>query len=211
MPSATGPATRPIRCTMARPVWDLLGLVQENQQVTPTGGVTLNGTPFQILGDFTITSGTLTVVLSDSANGTVVADAMLVQPRGDADGGPELDGRQPYRPDHAGGGIVVHAEPDLHHQRSYRAKLLCDFLLRLDELDFQRQCRSFRNGDDLGGGLAVGHVQRHQPELPIRNGRHVLPVRRAQRHFCLRRDQRRQQPHGGNNLARDGERRGYRQ
>jgi hypothetical protein len=58
----------------------LLGTVQENQQLVPTGGATLGGTPFQSLGIFTIASGTLTVVLSDAGTGHVVADAMLVVP-----------------------------------------------------------------------------------------------------------------------------------
>ena len=51
-----------------------------NQQLTPTGGSTINGTPFQSLGVVTINSGTLTVTVTDNANGTVVADAMLVLP-----------------------------------------------------------------------------------------------------------------------------------
>ena len=57
----------------------LLGTVQVNQQLAPSYGLTVGGTPFQSLGQFTISSGTLKVVLSDNANGYVVADAMLVQ------------------------------------------------------------------------------------------------------------------------------------
>ena len=57
----------------------LLATVQVNQQVTPTGGLTVNGMPFQSLGHFTINSGTLTVVVSDNANGYVIADAMFAQ------------------------------------------------------------------------------------------------------------------------------------
>jgi hypothetical protein len=58
----------------------LVGTVSVNQQVAPTGGQTLSGTTFQSLGHFTITSGTLKVVLSDNANGYVIADAMLAEP-----------------------------------------------------------------------------------------------------------------------------------
>ncbi|HZT83019.1 MAG TPA: hypothetical protein VFA26_22505, partial [Gemmataceae bacterium] len=52
----------------------LLGTVTVNQQQTPSGA-TVNGTPFQSLGHFTIASGTLKVVLTDNANGYVIADA----------------------------------------------------------------------------------------------------------------------------------------
>jgi subtilase family serine protease len=55
----------------------LLGTVTVNQQVAPTGGSTVNGVTFQSLGHFTISSGTLRVVLTDNANGYVIADAML--------------------------------------------------------------------------------------------------------------------------------------
>jgi hypothetical protein len=55
----------------------LLGTVQVNQQLFPTGGLTVNGILFQSLGHFSISSGTLKVVLSDNANGYVIADAML--------------------------------------------------------------------------------------------------------------------------------------
>jgi hypothetical protein len=58
---------------------NLLATLQVNQQVAPTGGAISNGTQFQNLGRFTISSGTLKVVLSDNANGYVIADAMLVQ------------------------------------------------------------------------------------------------------------------------------------
>jgi ELWxxDGT repeat protein/autotransporter-associated beta strand protein len=56
----------------------LLGSVQINQQTAPTGGSTVNGVTFQSLGHFTISSGSLIVVLTDNANGYVIADAMLV-------------------------------------------------------------------------------------------------------------------------------------
>ena len=56
-----------------------MGTVQINQQLTPAEGVTVDGIPFQSLGQFTINSGTLSVVLSDNANGYVIAEAMLVQ------------------------------------------------------------------------------------------------------------------------------------
>ncbi len=52
----------------------LLGTVTVNQQQAPSG-TTVNGSPFQSLGQFSITSGTLKVVLTDSANGYVIADA----------------------------------------------------------------------------------------------------------------------------------------
>ena len=57
----------------------LLTAVQINQQLTPAGGLTVNGTPFQSLGQFSIHSGNLKVVLSDNANGYVIANAMLAQ------------------------------------------------------------------------------------------------------------------------------------
>jgi uncharacterized repeat protein (TIGR03803 family) len=56
----------------------LLGTVSENQQVAPTGGATVGGVTFQSLGQFTVSSGTLRVVLSDNANGYVIADAIVV-------------------------------------------------------------------------------------------------------------------------------------
>jgi hypothetical protein len=56
----------------------LLGTVIMNQQMVPTGGSIVNGVAFQSLGHFTIGSGTLRVVLSDNANGYVIADAMVV-------------------------------------------------------------------------------------------------------------------------------------
>ncbi len=55
----------------------LLGTVTVNQQQAPSG-TTVNGSPFQSLGLFQVGSGTLTVVLSDSANGYVIADALSV-------------------------------------------------------------------------------------------------------------------------------------
>jgi hypothetical protein len=51
-----------------------------NQQLTPTGGATINGTPFQSLGVVSISSGTLTVTVTDNANGYIIADAILVLP-----------------------------------------------------------------------------------------------------------------------------------
>jgi hypothetical protein len=56
----------------------LIATVLVNQQVAPAGGATVNGTPFQSLGTFSIRSGILKVVLSDNANGAVVADALRV-------------------------------------------------------------------------------------------------------------------------------------
>jgi plastocyanin len=58
----------------------LVGTVSVNQQTAPTGGQTVNGTPFQSLGHFAINSGTLKVVLSDNANGFVIADTLLAAP-----------------------------------------------------------------------------------------------------------------------------------
>jgi uncharacterized repeat protein (TIGR03803 family) len=57
----------------------LLGSVTLDQTKAPAGGVTLSGTAFQSLGNFTVNSGTLNVVLSDNANGYVIADALDVQ------------------------------------------------------------------------------------------------------------------------------------
>jgi uncharacterized repeat protein (TIGR03803 family) len=56
----------------------LVGTVMVDQTQAPTGGSLVNGVQFQSLGTFTINSGTLRVVLSDNANGYVIADAMLV-------------------------------------------------------------------------------------------------------------------------------------
>jgi subtilase family serine protease len=53
----------------------LVTTVLVNQQPNPTGS-TVNGIPFQTLATVQITSGTLRVVLSDNANGFVVADAV---------------------------------------------------------------------------------------------------------------------------------------
>jgi hypothetical protein len=61
----------------------LVGTVSVNQQNAPSGGQVVtdgngNNITFQSLGTFTINSGTLTVVLSNNANGFVIADAMLL-------------------------------------------------------------------------------------------------------------------------------------
>ena len=174
----------------------LLGLVQENQQLTPTGGTTLSGTPFQILGDFTITSGTLTVVLSDTANGTVVADAMLVQPLAT----PTVDLN--WTGGSLTGPTTLAVGSSFTLSRTYTisgATAPSSFVISY----YSSTSSTFSGSAVLLGsetisvGLDNGHVQRHQPELPIRSGRHLLPVRRAQRHLCLRRDQRCQQRHGG--------------
>ncbi len=55
----------------------LLGNVTVNQQQAPSGA-TVNGVPFQSLGHFQINSGTLKIVLTDNANGYVIADAAHV-------------------------------------------------------------------------------------------------------------------------------------
>ncbi len=52
----------------------LLGTVTVNQRQSPVG-TTVGGVTFQSLGSFTITSGTIKIVLSDNANGLVIADA----------------------------------------------------------------------------------------------------------------------------------------
>jgi hypothetical protein len=57
----------------------LIATVSVNQQNAPTG-VTSGGVKFFSLGQFNISSGTLKVVLSDAANGVVVADAIRVTP-----------------------------------------------------------------------------------------------------------------------------------
>ena len=54
-----------------------LGTIDINQRVNPNGA-TLGGRPWQSLGVFGIDSGTLKVVLSDDANGIVMADAIRI-------------------------------------------------------------------------------------------------------------------------------------
>jgi len=58
----------------------LLKTVIVNQQPAPSGSTTLGGVVFQDLGTVNMTSGTLRVVLSDNANGYVVADAVQLVP-----------------------------------------------------------------------------------------------------------------------------------
>ncbi len=53
---------------------NLIGTVVVNQRQNPVG-TALGGVTFQSLGNFTISSGTLTIVLSDNANGLIIADA----------------------------------------------------------------------------------------------------------------------------------------
>jgi hypothetical protein len=54
----------------------LRGAFTVNQQMSPSGGATVNGTTFQDLGTFQVNSGTLKVVLPDSGDsGYVIADA----------------------------------------------------------------------------------------------------------------------------------------
>src|SRR5207302_1774483 len=53
--------------------------VTVNQQLTPVG-VVFNNWPFQSTGIVSISSGTLKVVLSDQANGYVIADAVRILP-----------------------------------------------------------------------------------------------------------------------------------
>jgi hypothetical protein len=58
----------------------LLQTVVVNQQSAPSGSTTLGGVVFQDLASVHITSGTIRVVLSDNANGYVVADAVRFAP-----------------------------------------------------------------------------------------------------------------------------------
>jgi hypothetical protein len=55
----------------------LLGKVSANQALNPTG-TKVNGVLFQTLGTFKVSSGKLTVILSDNADGYVVADALRI-------------------------------------------------------------------------------------------------------------------------------------
>ena len=57
----------------------MLGTAAVNQQQAPSG-TTFGGSTFQSLGRFPVSSGTLKVVLSDNANGYVIADAFRVVP-----------------------------------------------------------------------------------------------------------------------------------
>jgi IPT/TIG domain len=57
----------------------LLTTIRINQQLAPSG-TSVSGSIFQSLGKFTITRGTLRVVLSNNANGYVIADALRVVP-----------------------------------------------------------------------------------------------------------------------------------
>jgi hypothetical protein len=59
---------------------ELVGTVTVNQQLAPSGGLTVNGTAFAILGSFTINSGTLNVVLTASSSQSLAADSVLVTP-----------------------------------------------------------------------------------------------------------------------------------
>jgi hypothetical protein len=54
-----------------------------NQQIPPRADVTSGGRPFQRLGEFSINATTLSVTLSDLANGYVIADAVMFSRRGD--------------------------------------------------------------------------------------------------------------------------------
>jgi hypothetical protein len=56
----------------------LLTTVLVNQQPAPSGGTTEGGVPFQFIATVDVTSGTLSVVLSNNANGYVIADAIHV-------------------------------------------------------------------------------------------------------------------------------------
>jgi hypothetical protein len=58
----------------------LLQTVTVNQQTAPSGTTTVGGVAFQNLATVHVASGTLRVVLSDNADGYVVADAILVAP-----------------------------------------------------------------------------------------------------------------------------------
>jgi hypothetical protein len=58
----------------------LLTTVQVNQQPAPTADATAGGFNFQTIATVTVSSGTLKVVLSNNANGYVVADALRIAP-----------------------------------------------------------------------------------------------------------------------------------
>ena len=66
-----------------------LSTVRVNQQHAPSGPQH-DGSEFEELGIFEIASGQLTVELSNDADGLVVADAVLVEPIGVIDPGPEI-------------------------------------------------------------------------------------------------------------------------
>ena len=67
----------------------MLTTVRVNQQQTANGFVE-DGVPFQDLGEFNIVGGTLTVELSDDADGVVIADAVRIERLGDVVPGPEI-------------------------------------------------------------------------------------------------------------------------
>jgi hypothetical protein len=82
----------------------VLATIAVNQELTP-GDFTADGASWKLLGEFTITSGTLTVRLSDSANQFVIADAVRIAPVASATslevGVPEtVDGETTGRWDH---------------------------------------------------------------------------------------------------------------
>jgi uncharacterized repeat protein (TIGR03803 family) len=88
----------------------LLATVLVNQQLVPSGGATANGTPFQSLGSFIINSGTLEVVLSDNANGYVVANAIdVVQ-----SSLPEVVDNSQFGYSDAGGGWTSFGDPNAY-------------------------------------------------------------------------------------------------
>jgi uncharacterized protein (DUF2141 family) len=66
-----------------------LGTVRTSQRVAPSGE-TSHGVNWTVLGTFAINSGTLKVVISDNANGTVLADAIRIVRLGSASAAPRL-------------------------------------------------------------------------------------------------------------------------
>jgi hypothetical protein len=56
----------------------LITTVLVNQQPAPSGGTTEGSVPFQFIATVDVTSGTLSLVLSNNANGYVIADAIHV-------------------------------------------------------------------------------------------------------------------------------------
>ncbi|MBI3837239.1 MAG: choice-of-anchor D domain-containing protein [Planctomycetia bacterium] len=66
------------------------GTVLVNQQLMPSGDMS-NGITWQSLGEFSASSGTLSVKLSDNANGYVTADAVRIVAMGIPRQGPEMD------------------------------------------------------------------------------------------------------------------------
>jgi hypothetical protein len=83
--------------------------VTKNQQLTPAD-LTWDGVPWSHLGQFQITGGTLTVKLTDSANGYVYADAVRVEQLSPLLAG-EFGAGLPTSPEGATAGLLFAAMP----------------------------------------------------------------------------------------------------